>query len=229
MALRRIKKTGPILPRVLDVLRNAIVQGDLEPGQQLNETSIASKLGISRSPVREAIKVLESENLVETFSGRGAFVKELSEKEIEDFYMVLEVIQNLAIRMAAEKMNSKKEKDLKTLIDQITRDHETDDIEKRRLLARRFHRFIIEATENDLLLKIYDSLRVQEERFRYYALKAGPDRIAEANAEHLAIGEALLNRDPALAELMITNHFNSARLRVLQNIKKHGEASASSG
>lgn len=228
MALKRIRKIGPILPRVLDVLRNAIVQGDLEPGQQLNETAIASKLGVSRSPVREAIKVLESENLVQTFSGRGAFVKELSEKEIEDFYMVLEVIHSPAIRMAAEKMNSKKEKDLKTLMDQITQDRETHDFEKRRFLARRFHRFIIEATENDLLLKIYDSLRVQEERFRYYALKAGPDRIAEANAEHLAIGEALLNRDPALAELMITNHFNSARLRVLQNIQKHGEASASS-
>ena len=95
-------------------------------------------------------------------------------------------------------------------------------------MARRFHRFIIEATENDLLLKIYDSLRVQEERFRYYALKAGPDRIAEANAEHLAIGEALLNRDPALAELMITNHFDTARLRVLKNIQKHREADASS-
>lgn len=228
MALRRIKKTGPILPRVLDALKNAIVQGDLEPGQQLNETSIASKLGVSRSPVREAIKVLESENLVQTFSGRGAFVKELSEKEIEDFYMVLEVIHSPAIRMAAEKMDPKKERALKTLMDQITQDHETDDIAKRRLLARRFHRFIIEATENDLLLHIYDSLRVQEERFRYYALKAGPDRIAEANAEHLAIGEALLNRDPALAELMITKHFNSARSRVLQNIQEYFEADDSS-
>jgi DNA-binding GntR family transcriptional regulator len=197
-------------------------------GQRINETSIASKLGISRSPVREAIKVLESENLVQTFSGRGAFVKDLSEKEIEDFYMVLEVVHSPAIRMAAEKMNSKKEKDLKTLMDQIARDHETDDTEKRRLLAHRFHRFIVEATENGLLLKIYDSLRVQEERLRYYALKAGPDRIAEANAEHLAIGEALLKRDPALAELMIKNHFNSARLRVLQNIQERGEGSASS-
>lgn len=228
MALRRIKKTGPILPRVLDVLRNAIVQGDLEPGQQLNETSIASKLGVSRSPVREAIKVLESENLVQTFSGRGAFVKELSIKEIEDFYGVLRIIHSPAIRIAAERMNYKKEEDLKTLIDQITQDHETGDIEKRRLLARRFHRFIIEATQNDLLLKIYDSLRVQEERFRYYALKAGPEDIAEAHAQHLAIGEALLKRDPALAELMITNHFDTARLRVLKNIQKHGEATASS-
>ena len=137
MALRRIRKTGPILPRVLDALRNAIVQGDLEPGERLNESSIASKLGVSRSPVREAIKVLESENLIQTFSGRGAFVKELSEKEIEDFYMVLEVVHSPAVRMAAEKMNSKKEKDLKTLMNQIARDHETDDTEKRRLLAHR--------------------------------------------------------------------------------------------
>jgi len=228
MALRRIKKTGPILPKVLDVLRNAIVQGDLEPGERLNESSIASKLGISRSPVREAIKVLESENLAQTFSRRGAFVKDLTVREIEDFYMVLRVINSPAIRIAAEKMNSKKEKGLKALMDQIGRSYEADDIQKNRLLARRFHRFIIEATENDLLLKIYDSLRVQEERFRYYALKAGPDDIAEAHAEHFAIAEALLARDPDRAESITNHHFERARLRVLKNIQKRGEGSAPS-
>lgn len=227
MALRRIKKTGPILPKVLDVLRNAIVQGDLEPGERLNESSIASKLGISRSPVREAIKVLESENLVQTFSRRGAFVKEFSVKEIEDFYMVLRVINSPAIRIAAEKMNSKKEKGLKALIDQITQSYEADDIQKNRLLARRFHRFTIEATENDLLLKIYDSLRVQEERFRYYTLKAGLGVLAEGHAEHLAIAEALLARDPDRAESITNHHFERARLRVLKNIQKRGEGSAS--
>jgi DNA-binding GntR family transcriptional regulator len=220
MKFRRIKKADPILPKVVDMLRNAIVEGTLEPGERLNETSIASKLGISRSPVREAIKVLESENLVETFTQRGSFVKGLSVKEVEDLYMVLNLINRPAIRVAAEKMNAKKENDLKALIDQISKSYEADDIGKNRLLARRFHRFIIEATENDLLLKIYDSLRVQEERFRYYTLKEGLGVLAEAHSEHLAIVEALLERDPNRAESLITNHFDRARLRVLNSIQK---------
>jgi len=226
MALRRIKRAGPILPKVVDLLRNAIIEGTLEPRERLNETSIAQKLGISRSPVREAIKVLESENLVETSTRRGAFVKDLSVKEIEELYMVLSLINMPAIRVAAEKMNAKKEKDLKTLKNQIAKSYEADDIQKNRLLARRFHRFIIEATENDLLLKIYDSLRVQEEKFRYYSLKAGLGVLAEAHAEHLAIAEALLDRDPDRAESILTHHFDRARLRVLHSMQRLAEGSA---
>lgn len=228
MKFRKIKKADPILPKVVDVLRNAIVEGEFEPGERINETLIASKLGISRSPIREAIKVLESENLVETLTQRGTFVKDLSVKEVEDLYMVLSLISRPAIRVAAKKMNSKKEKDLKVLTDQISKSYEADSIQKNRLLARRFHRFIIEATENDLLLKIYDSLRVQEERFRYYTLKAGLGVLAEAHAEHLAITDALLARDPDQAESILTGHFDRARLRVLASMQKRVKGNDSS-
>jgi len=220
MKLRRIRKTGPVLPKVVDILRNAIIEGEFEPGERLNETAIASRLGISRSPVREAIKLLESENLVQTFNLRGSFVKDLSVKEIEDLYVVLSFINEPAIRIAAERMDSKRENDLKALINQMRKAYEVDDIEKKRLSARRFHRFIIEATGNDLLLKIHDSLRFQEEKFRYYALKAGLDAHAEGHSEHLAIADALLERDTDKAQANIKSHFEKARLRVLKSLKK---------
>jgi len=201
-------------------MRNAIIEGEFEPGERINETAIASKLGISRSPVREAIKLLESENLVQTFNLRGSFVKDLSVKEIEDLYMVSSFINELAIRVVLEKMDSKREKVLKALINQIRKAFEMEDMEKKRLTARRFHRFIIEATENDLLLKIYDTLRLQEERFRYYSLKAGSDALAEGQKEHLDIAEALLERDADKAQAKMKYHFEKARLRVLMSIQK---------
>lgn len=220
MKIRKIRKSDPILPKVVDILRSAIIECEFEPGERLNETAIASRLGISRSPVREAIKLLESENLVQTFNLRGSFVKDLSVKEIEDLYMVLSFINEPAIRVVVEKMDSKREKDLKALISQMRKAFEVDDIEKNRLTARHFHRFIIEATENDLLLKIHDSLRLQEERFRYYSLKAGSDALAEGQREHLDIGEALLERDADKAEAKMKHHFDKARQRVLMSIQK---------
>lgn len=220
MKLRKIKKYDPILPKVLEMLRNAIIEGEFEPGERLNETAIASKLGISRSPVREAIKLLESENLVETFSQRGSFVKDLSVKEIDDLYMVFSFIHEPAIRVAVEKLNDKREKQLRSIIKQMNKAFENDDVQKKRLLARRFHRFIIEATENDLLLKINDSLRSQEERFRYYSLKSEVKELAEGQSEHLAIGNALIDRDADKAQNLIKIHFNNARLRVLKSLAK---------
>lgn len=220
MKIRKIRKTDPILPKVVDILRSAIIECEFEPGERLNETSIASRLGISRSPVREAIKLLESENLVQTFNLRGSFVKDLSVKEIEDLYMVFSFINEPAIRVIVEKMDSKMEKDLKTLIRQMLKAFEVDDIEKNRLTARHFHRFIIEATQNDLLLKIHDSLRLQEERCRYYALKAGSVALAEGQREHLDIAEALLERDADKAQAKMKQHFDKARQRVLMSIQK---------
>ena len=220
MKLRRIRKNDPILPKVVNILRNAIIEGEFKPGERLNETAIASRLGISRSPIREAIKLLESENLVQAFNLRGSFVKDLSVKEIEDLYMVFSFISAPAIQVAVERMDSKRKKDLKALINQMRKSFKVDDIEKQRLLARRFHRFIIEATENDLLLKIHDSLRLQEERFRYYCLKAGSDALAEGQREHLDIGEALLEGDADKAQAKMKHHFDKARLRVLKRIQK---------
>jgi DNA-binding GntR family transcriptional regulator len=224
--MKRIKKNQPIMPKVVDILRNSIIEGELNPGERINETAIASKLGISRSPVREAIKVLESENLVQTVNLRGSFVKDLSIKEIEDLYMVNSLIHRAAIRVAVERMDSRREKTLKKLIRQMSKAFEVaDDIDKKRLLARHFHRFIIEATENDLLLKIHDSLRTQEERFRYYTLKAGSEALAEGNKEHIAIGEALLKRDADLAESITKTHFDRAQVRVLETIRKSSRKS----
>lgn len=220
MKLRRIRKNDPILPKVVNILRNAIIEGEFKPGERLNETAIASRLGISRSPIREAIKLLESENLVQAFNLRGSFVKDLSVKEIEDLYMVFSFISAPTIQVAVERMDSKRKKDLKALINQMRKSFKVDDIEKQRLLARRFHRFIIEATENDLLLKIHDSLRLQEERFRYYCLKAGSDALAEGQREHLDIGEALLEGDADKAQAKMKHHFDKARLRVLKSIQK---------
>jgi len=217
------------LPKVVDILRNLIIESELNPGERLNETLIASKLGISRSPVREAIKVLESEDLVQTFSRRGTFVKDLTMKEVENLYMVLSLINRPTIRIAAKEMNARKRKELETLMKKMRKNSEGNDIGKRAFLARRFHRFIFEATENDLLLKIHDFLGIQQERFRCYALKAGTDVASAANSEHLAIGKSLLDRDPDKAESMIKEHFDKAYSRVLAVIQKEAKDSDSIG
>src|SRR4030042_667715 len=116
MKLRNIKTFEPLTPKVTNLLRNAIINGDIKSGERLNETLISGKLGISRSPIREAFKILESENLVETYGRRGTFVKDLSIKEIDEIYTVIKLINLAATRLAASHMNEARKKELVSIM-----------------------------------------------------------------------------------------------------------------
>jgi len=205
--------------KVADFLRNAIIRGEWEPGQRLNELLIASTLGISRSPIREAFRILESENLVDIFSRRGAFVKNLSAKEVEEIYVAIHAIERTALRLALKHMDTVREKELRSIIERLEKNLRKNGPQKFLTFSMQLHHFIIRNSENNLLLKIYNYLQPQRERLRRF-IGMGKNDIVESLKEHLAISKALLKRDEEEAGRLLGNHFDRGVTRVLKNLQK---------
>lgn len=205
--------------KVADFLRNAIIRGEWEAGQKLNEFLIASKLGISRSPIREAFRILESENLVDIYSRRGTFVKNLSAKEAEEIYVVIHALERAALRLTVKHMDTAIEKELRSIVKQLQKDLKKNDPKKFLTFSMQLHHFIIKNSENSLLLKIYNYLQPQRERLRRFIGSEKSD-IVESLKEHLAISKALLKRDEEETDRLLANHFNKGVTRVLKNLQK---------
>ncbi|NIS67657.1 MAG: FCD domain-containing protein [Proteobacteria bacterium] len=213
----------PLWLKVLDFLRDAIVKGEIKPGEKLNEALIASKLGISRSPVREAIRVLESENFVETIAHRGPFVKPLTVKEIEEIHVVLKFLQGAAIHLAINNMSDERKEELTSIMKQLEKGKETKDIEELKSVSRRFHAFIMKTSENNLLIRINEALFIQQERVRLWGASTEPEDVEAIYEEHLFISKALLNQDAKEAERLMIDHVEKARARFLKAVTKGGD------
>jgi DNA-binding GntR family transcriptional regulator len=206
--------------KVTELLREAIIYGELKPGEKLNEAQLAARLGISKSPLREALRNLESEGLVETRSWKGTIVKKATAKELEEVYLVLSMIEGTVSRLAAINMDSKKERELKSMLRELEICIEKEDIRKNVILSRKLHDFIIKSSENDLLARIHKSLRTQELRFSMVSQKGAASPL-DVLREHIAISEALLERDEDKAGLLMVAHIKNARLRALARLEQN--------
>jgi DNA-binding GntR family transcriptional regulator len=205
--------------KVANYLRRSIVQGEFLPGERLNELLISTRLSISRSPVREAFRILESENLVDIHSRRGAFVKRLSYKEVEEFFTVLSMIEITAIRLAVNNMNANSKKELKFIIQQLEKCLATNDIEKYKNVSMRLHYFVIRATGNSLFVRLHNYLAPQRERLGRIIFM-DQNNTVKSMKEHLAISKALLRSDGEKAELLLKNHIGEGTKRVLKSERK---------
>lgn len=214
-----LKKPKLLSLKVTEILREAIIYGELKPGEKLNEAQLAMKLGISKSPLREALRNLESENLVETRSWKGTYIKKASLKGLEEIYLVLSMIEGTVARLAANNMDTKREKELKFILNEMEKVIEKGDIKRNVTLWRSLHDFIIIVSGIDLLSKIHNFLRSQELRFSMTATTGG-DSLHDVYREHLAISEALLEKNGDQAEALMKVHIEKARLRALARLKR---------
>jgi DNA-binding GntR family transcriptional regulator len=214
--------------KVTELLREAIIYGELKPGEKLNEAQLAAKLGISKSPLREALRHLESEGLVETQSWKGTVVRKAAAKELEEVYLVLSMVEGTVSRLAAKNMDAGKEKKLRSILGKLEICVKQDDIRKNVVLSRELHDFIIKASGNELLARIHKSLRTQELRFSIVSHK-GAVSLHDTFREHIAIGEALLARDGDKTESLMKNHIENARLRALAGLERNEGDSSLSG
>ena len=218
--VRPLRQHKPLWWRVLDFLKNAIVAGDIQPGEKLNEVHIATKLGVSRSPVREAIRVLESEKFVQTIDRRGTFVKPLSLKEIDEIHTVLKFLQVAAIELGVKNMHRDRKKEMTAMIDQMEARRHLTDIEELKRMSKQFHSFIVQSSDNDLLIGINQSLLVQQERVRLWGASTEPDGISAIIDEHLAISRAFLNGDAPETIRLMEEHVAKARMRFMKALSK---------
>ena len=161
----------PLRDVVFNTLRQAILRGELKPGERLMEIQLANKLGVSRTPIREAIRKLELEGLVLMIPRKGAEVAEITEKSLKDVLEIRRALEDLAVRLACEKITEEEIAQLKIAGDEFKKVIGSKDITEVAEADVRFHDVIYEATDNPKLIYLLNNLREQMYRYRVEYLK----------------------------------------------------------
>lgn len=208
----------PLREVIFDTLREAIITGELKPGERLMEVKLADKMGVSRTPVREAIRMLELEGLVDMLPRKGAHVAELSVKDIMDVLEVRAAMDSLATRLAAERISDEEIKELKQIQLQFVSYTEKENLQGTIKKDVEFHELIYRASRNDRLLQISNNLREQIQRFRVIYLKdySSPGNLIK---EHEDIYSAISVRNTEMAQKYAQVHINNQEKVITKAIK----------
>ena len=148
----------PLRDVVYNTLREAILKGELKPGERLMELQLASKLGVSRTPIREAIRMLELEGLAVTIPRKGAEVAKMTVKDMEDVLEVREALDELAAKIACNKITEEQLQTLSKVKDAFEESTKTTDIKQIAMYDEKFHDVIYESTGNVRLVNLLNNL-----------------------------------------------------------------------
>lgn len=199
----------PLRELVFEALREAIISGKLKPGQRLMEVQVAEALGVSRTPVREAIRMLELEGFVIMMPRKGAYVSDISIKDIASVFEIRRALEGLAAELAAERASPEHLERLERLLVELADCVEREDVNRFVELDTEFHETVYEASRNERLAPILSLLREQIQRFRTRTL-SNPGRMRIAYDEHRALVEALADHDAERARQLASDHIESA-------------------
>lgn len=208
--------------RAFQTLQSDITKGDIKPGSKISETELASRYGISRGPLREALQRLESRGLIERIPHVGTRVVSLNLHELLEIYQVREALEGLACRLAAENMSD----DDITSLEQLLEKHAADtELQSGHAYFQKegdfdFHYQIIKGSKNEHLAKQILSETYHLLRLYRYQCSLSEGRPQRALKEHLAILDAIADRDGDLAEMLMRKHIRQARQNIAQQYKQ---------
>lgn len=209
----------PLRDVVFNTLRQAILRGELKPGERLMEIQLANKLGVSRTPIREAIRKLELEGLVLMIPRRGAEVAEITERNLRDVLEVREALEELSVKLACEHATQAQIEEMKQAAQVFKESLSGDDVTRIAEADVAFHDAINMATDNQKLIQILNNLREQMYRYRMEYLK---DRQSHSVLvrEHEEILNALCVRDAEKALDVTITHIERQRDHILNLLTK---------
>lgn len=196
---------GHIRDSVFVTLRSAILDGKLKPEERLVERDIAEQLGISRTPVREAIRKLELERLVIHIPRKGVVVAGFSKVDVLEIMAIRKVLEGLICSIASTKIKVKDLDRLETTLKHIQVEHDKDNQKRVNQLNDRFHEIIYRSAESPRLYEFHNTMREYINKFAHVAYTK-PGRTEEALVEHAAIVQALRNRNSQEAEEVAKHH-----------------------
>ncbi|MBO5452189.1 MAG: GntR family transcriptional regulator [Lachnospiraceae bacterium] len=207
----------PLRDVVFNTLRQAILTGELKPGERLMEIHLADRLGVSRTPIREAIRKLELEGLVVMIPRKGAQVARITEKNLKDVLEVRRALDMLAVRLACSRMDDEYKKQLREACDEFARvvkNNNTKDITEADV---RFHDIINKATGNDRLIQLVNNLAEQMYRYRLEYIKdaAYHNRLV---AEHEEIYSAIMDGDEERAAKAVVLHIDNQEETIIKHL-----------
>lgn len=208
----------PLREVVCETLREAIRAGVLKPGERLMEIQLADELGVSRTPVREAIRKLELEGYVIMLPRRGTYVANLSIRDINEVFEIRTTLDALASGLAAERITGEELEKLERLLVLIGEYIEQNDIEKIVATDTEFHDLLYQASRNTRLVGIIFNLREQLTRFRSASMSY-PGRLKKTLEEHSRLVEAIAQGNGELAQKLAVEHMENSEHILLQNME----------
>ena len=209
----------PLRDVVFNTLRQAILKGELEPGERLMEIQLAERLGVSRTPIREAIRKLELEGLVLMVPRKGAEVARISEKSLREVLEVRRSLEELAIELACQKITDEQIGELEAAEAVFAEAVQKGDPMTIAESDESYHDVIYQATENGRLVQILNNLREQMYRYRLEYIKDADKRHILV-VEHEHIIRAVKSRNIAEAKQAMREHIDNQQLTGSRNIKE---------
>lgn len=195
---------------IFEKIRDDILNGKYKKGEKIVEAKLAEEFNVSRTPVREALKQLELDDLVENIPNRGVVVKGISKQDIIDIFTIRLAIEGIAVEWAIERMDHVDLQKIKEIYELMEFYTFKKDIEKFAELNTKFHEAIYKATKSRYLENVLKNYQVFMKVVRYQSLEK-PGRLEGALMEHKRILEALSSKDVKMAKLVVLEHVRHSR------------------
>ncbi len=210
----------PLRDVVFNTLRQAILRGELKPGERLMEIKLANKLGVSRTPIREAIRKLELEGLVLMIPRKGAEVAEITEKSLRDVLEVRKALEELAVQLACDRMTKEGILELRKAAKEFEASLDSEDVTKIAEADVAFHDIICQSTDNQKLVQLVNNFREQMYRYRVEYLKR-KECYPQLLREHEAIIEAIESSSRETASEIMGQHIENQVTAVTDLLRHH--------
>ena len=207
----------PLRDVVFNTLRQAILRGELKPGERLMEIQLANKLGVSRTPIREALRKLELEGLVNMVPRKGAEVADTTEKSLRDVLEVRKALEELSVQLACEKITEEEIEELKRVAERFKDTLDDQDVTKIAEADVAFHDVIYTATDNQKLILLLNNLREQMYRYRVEYLKK-EEAYPQLIAEHEELIDNISKRNKEEATRIMCEHIDNQVATVINVI-----------
>lgn len=208
----------PLRDVVFNTLRQAILTGELKPGERLMEIHLANRLGVSRTPIREAIRKLELEGLVTMIPRRGAEVSQITEKSMNDVLEVRRALDALCAELACDRISDEELDNLGKACTAFEQAVRTRDIRKIAQADVALHDIIVQATGNQRLIQLVNNLSEQMYRYRFEYIKdfSQHERLIE---EHRIIYQSIVNKDKETASREAKIHIDNQEKAIIRQIR----------
>jgi DNA-binding GntR family transcriptional regulator len=213
------KRDQGLSPAIAEELKRLIYSGEIAPGDRLNEVNLATKMGTSRGPIREAIRILTGLGLVTAVPNRGVFVRQASVRDMLENYELRTLLFGHAAEQACEHINEEQQTKLQDLLKQMDQACEAGDGTAYYEINLEFHALILHLSGNQRLHQTYDELVKEMHLFRRSFFNS-PSNMRRSNKEHQAIFEAIIKGETRRAKNLAERQVQSGRGRVLAKLER---------
>jgi DNA-binding GntR family transcriptional regulator len=218
--LERIQKRPSLKDEAYQRIKTLILSDRLSGGDMLDIDWLASGLGISRTPLREALLMLEQEGLIETIPYKGTFVVDVSKKDVEEIYQVREALEPLAVRLATPVIPDEELKGMQALLASVGEEMERGDFERYFQSDTDFHALIVRHCGNKVLQQVLGTLADRIRLLQAFSrTRASHHDMKHSFQEHCLILDALMERDVAKIERLMAEHIENARKRTADLVR----------